>query len=144
MKLGTETLGERMENLLFEDIEVVYASRAISTDLKDGIDADGITYRDIRVFTCNRPFDFWIIRRDDEPDQQQFSTLKNVVLDTVNIRDYAAEKNGGETSHIQGYDPQHTVQDLSFRNVHLKGSLIHDINNLPLETNQFINNIRFE
>lgn len=144
MKLGTETLGEQMDNILFEDIEVVYASRVISTDLKDGLTASNITYRDIRVHQCNRPFDFWIIPREDHPDQKRFSNLQNVRLENVVIAQYGVEKNGGETSHLKGRDAEHTVKDITFLNVVIEGRPMRDLSYPIIKSNEFIENIHFE
>lgn len=144
MKLGTETVGGHMGNILFEDIEVVYASRVMSTDLKDGITGSNITFRDIRVFQCNRPFDFWIIRRADHPDQQIFSNLQNVIVDNLVIQHHAVENSGGETSHLMGHDAQHQVNGVTFRQVFIEGKQVVDLSFPKIKTNEFIQNIRFE
>ena len=143
MKIGTETLGSRIQRVLFEDIEVVSTSRVFGADLKDGVVAEDITLRDIRVFRCNRPLDLWILHREDSKTQDRFSNLRNVVIDRLHIRRAAIDDSGSEC-HIQGRDAEHTVSNVLLRDVRIAGKPILSAKDYPILTNEFLKDIRFE
>lgn len=143
MKIGTETLGSRIERVLFEDIEVVTTSRVFGADLTDGAVADDITLRDIRVFRCNRPFDLWILNRADVEAQEHFSNLRNVKFEHVHIRRAAIDPSGFEC-HIQGRDAEHMVENVLLRDVRIAGNPILSAEDYPIRMNEFVNDIRFE
>lgn len=143
MKIGTETLGSRIERVLFEDIEVVSTSRVFGADMKDGAVADNITLRDIRVFRCNRLVDLWILHREGAEAQDRFSNLSNVVIDRLHIRRAGIDPAGYE-SHIQGRDADHLVTNVLLRDVRIAGKALLSPDDYPIQMNEFVKDIRFE
>lgn len=143
MKIGTETLGVKIERVLFEDIEVVSASRVFGADLKDGAVVEDLTLRDIRVFRCNRPFDLWILHREDASSQERFSNLSNVVLDRLHLRRAQIDPSGFEC-HIQGRDAKHQVRNVLVHDLVIDGKPILGQKDYPILMNAFVENIRFE
>jgi hypothetical protein len=143
LKLGTETLGEAMENIVFEDIEIVECSRAIAADLKDGVTARGVVFRRVRVHRCNRPFDLWIIRREDQADQTRFSRLEDVLFEDVEFCVWGTEGKNGE-SHVLGRDETHAVEGVVFRRVTVEGRPLRALEAPAFETNAFARGLRFE
>lgn len=143
LKLGTETLGEKMENIVFEDIEIVECSRAIAADLKDGVTARGVVFRRVRVHRCNRPFDLWIIRREDQADQTRFSRLEDVLFEDVEFCVWGTEGKNGE-SHVLGRDETHAVEGVVFRRVSVAGRPLRGLEAPAFETNEFVRGLRFE
>lgn len=123
MKIGTETRGGAIENILFEDIDVVRAGRPIGVELKDGAVARNIVFRDIRVFECNRPFDFMVMRRQDEPGQARFSRLESAEIDGMDVRRHAIDGAWFECN-IQGLDDRHAVESLLLSNVVVGGRAV--------------------
>ncbi|PJF33504.1 MAG: hypothetical protein CUN57_01995, partial [Phototrophicales bacterium] len=69
LKIGTETRTSRMRDITFEDIDLIETSRAFGLDVKDGAIVENVTFKNIRVHVCNRPFDFWIIPREKHENQ---------------------------------------------------------------------------
>ena len=124
MKIGTETRGDSIERILFENNLVVSCGRAIGIELKDGAIARDVVFRNIRVRECNRPFDFQILRRQDEPTQKVFSKLESAVVEHLVIDRHAVE-GAWSTSQVHGLDSGHTVSGL-----HLSGCCLSD---LPME-----------
>ncbi|MCD8481315.1 MAG: glycosyl hydrolase family 28 protein [Verrucomicrobia bacterium] len=143
MKVGTETLGEAMQNIEFEDIDVVSAGRVFAIDLKDGAVGSQIVFRNIRVHECNRPLDFWILTREDQRDQTRFSNLSGVLLESVDITRTGIE-GSGEESHIMGLNTNHTVSDVCIRNLRIAGQAVRTANDFKLALNPYAMNIRFE
>ena len=143
LKLGTETLGEAMENIIFEDIEIVACSRALAIDLKDGVSVRGVVFRRVRVHRCNRPFDFWILTREDRAGQERFSRLSGVRLENVDFCQVGVEGRNGE-SHVLGRDAEHGVEDITFRHVTIEGAPLRALEGPAFETNAFATKLRFE
>jgi hypothetical protein len=135
-KIGTETLGGFMENIVFEDMDIVQASRAFAADMKDGAVGRNLVFRDIRVHRCNRPFDFWILSREKHENQSRFSRLEGIELSNIDFKTIGIEGSNAEC-HIQGRSQENNVSGVSFRNVLLEGKPL-DPNSHPLvETNPF-------
>jgi hypothetical protein len=137
LKIGTETLGGAMEDIVFEDIDVVSCGRALAIDMKDGATARRIAFRDVRVHRCNRPFDFWIIRRDDEPAQQRFSRIRDVLLERVEFRRMRIEPEGWE-SHLFGLDADHRIEGVCFREVRWLGEPLRELKAPDVHVNEHV------
>lgn len=135
-KIGTETLGGVMENIVFEDIDIVQASRAFAADMKDGATGRNLAFRDIRVHRCNRPFDFWILSREKQENQTNFSKLEGIEVSNVAFHRAGIEgANAG--CHIQGRSPEHNVNGVRFRGVTLEGAPLDPARHPLVETNAF-------
>lgn len=143
MKVGTETLGETMEDIRFEDIEVVSCSRAIALDMKDGAAARRVTFRRVRVHRCNRPFDVWVTLRGDQADQTRFSRIEEVLFEDVEFRVRGVEGKNGE-SHVTGHDENHAVDGVTFRRVSLAGRPLRALEAPEVITNAFVRGLRFD
>jgi hypothetical protein len=134
-KIGTETLGGVMEDIVFEDIDIVQASRALGADMKDGAVGRRLRFRDIRVHRCNRPFDFWILAREGQQDQTRFSRLEDIELSRVDFRETGIEGNHAEC-HLQGRSPEHPVTNIRFHHVCMQGQRVDPANHSLIFINQ--------
>ncbi|MCC5848446.1 MAG: hypothetical protein JJU29_10150 [Verrucomicrobia bacterium] len=119
-KIGTETLGGFMEDIVFEDIDIVQASRAFAADMKDGATGRRLAFRNIRVHRCNRPFDFWIISREGQENQTRFSRLEEIEVANVDFAVTGIEGANGEC-HLQGRGPAHNITGVRFHGVSWEG-----------------------
>ena len=140
MKLGTETRGGQIRDVIFEDIDVVECSRVIGVDLKDGVEGRNLRFRNLRVRRCNRPFDFWILSREGQTGQTLFSKLRNVLVENLRI-DRMGTEGQNQTSHIQGRDDTHDVRDITLKGVQIEGRDIRELNDLDLELNAFARDV---
>ncbi|MCC5846237.1 MAG: hypothetical protein JJU05_18470 [Verrucomicrobia bacterium] len=136
-KIGTETLGGFMEDIVFEDIDIVQASRAFAADMKDGATGRNLAFRNIRVHRCNRPFDFWILSREKHENQTRFSRLENIEIAHVDFAVTGIEGSNAEC-HIQGRSPEHTLRGLRFREVFLAGKPFNPADHPLVRKNAFI------
>ncbi len=137
LKIGTETLGGAMEDIVFENIDIVSCGRALAIDMKDGATARRIVFRDLRVHRCNRPFDFWIVRRDDEPEQTRFSQVGDVLLERVEFRRMQIEPEGWE-SHLAGLDADHRIEGVRFRDVSWSGEPLRELKAPDILVNEHV------
>jgi len=137
MKIGTETRGQLIENILFEGNLVVGCGRAIGAELKDGAAARNVTFRNIRVRECNRPFDIQILRRQDHPQQSSFSRLESARIEGLIIDRHAIN---GEwfTSHVHGLDHEHPARGVVITDCSLSGNPLASCGPENLETNEFV------
>jgi hypothetical protein len=140
LKIGTETRGGRIGHIRFEDLHIVEASRAIGLDLKDGAEAHDILFHRIHVRRCNRPFDVWVIPRDDEPRQTRFSKIRDVTIDDLRIERSATEGTN-HTSHLAGRGPNFGVHDLRFRRLVINGRPVLGPGDMDLEVNEWVSGI---
>lgn len=140
LKIGTETRGGRIGYIRFEDIHIVETSRVIGLDLKDGAEAHDIGFHRIHVRRCNRPFDLWVIPREDQPGQTRFSQIRGVTIDELWIERSAIE-GSNQTSHLAGRGPDFKVQEISFRQLVIDGRHVRGPADLDLAVNDWVEGI---
>ncbi|MEX0326843.1 MAG: glycoside hydrolase family 28 protein [Puniceicoccaceae bacterium] len=143
MKIGTETRGAIIEDVLWENNRVITCARPIAAEMKDGAVARNITWRNIVVEECNRPFDLEIILRQDEPDQKHFSSLENISIENLDIERYRIEEDWYQ-SHIRGLDAEHGISGVQLSGICLEGRIIQSVEDMELEVNEFAQGIRFD
>lgn len=143
MKIGTETRGERISAVSFESIDVLLASRVIGVDLKDGVAVEELSFRDIRVRRCNRPFDFWVLAREGHEGQSVFSSLRKVAVDRLTIEESGIEGQN-QCSHIHGRENGSDVADLVFTNMMIDGRAVTSPEAMEVEINKATRQIRFQ
>ncbi|MCC5789956.1 MAG: hypothetical protein JJT75_09990 [Opitutales bacterium] len=142
MKIGTETRGERIGKILFEDCDIVSCSRAFAADLKDGAKVSNITFRNITVHHCNRPFDFWILEREKQKDQRIFSRLSDVLLERIDFVRLRTE-GSGFTAHVQGRSPEADISGLTFKAVTMEGRPFLGWEDFEVEINEWVRQVCF-
>jgi hypothetical protein len=142
LKIGTETRGERISGLRFENIHIIEASRVIGLDMKDGVQAHDVSFKDIHVRLCNRPFDIWVIPREDEPGQTRFSSIRKVTLENVRI-DRSGSEGANQTSHIMGRAEGFDVQGVILSKLQIDGRLVKQAADMDLETNEWATGIEY-
>jgi polygalacturonase len=135
MKIGTETRGGLIENVTWENNEVILCGRPIAIEAKDGALARNITWRNIHVHECNRPFDLEIMRRQDEPDQKRFSRIENATIENLTIDTYGTEGDW-YTCHIRGLDKEHGIDHVRIKNLSLEGERIRDLSDMEISVNE--------
>jgi polygalacturonase len=143
MKIGTETRGGLIEDVTWENNEVVFCGRPIAAEMKDGAVARNIVWRNIRVRECNRPFDLEVMRRQDDPEQARFSRIENVILENVAIDNYGMEGKW-HISNIRGLDRDHGIRGVLLKNIHLGPRPLTRLPHPEIRLNGFAEDIRVE
>ena len=136
LKVGTETKGAVMRNILFEDNDVIECDRGLALYCNDGASFENIRFVNNRI---ERNF----------PDSQrriiQFSIgnrsgkgqIRNVLI--KNCIFYENFPNG---SILKGLDDEHTINGLVFDNVTIKGKKMTSLQDLGIKETQFVKNIK--
>ncbi len=83
LKIGTETRGESMTRITFEDCDVIRAGEAMAIDLLDTANLLDITYRAVRAHGSDTGVHFLV--RPREPDQAVLGSLHGVRLEQVHF-----------------------------------------------------------
>lgn len=140
LKIGTETRGERIGKVRFENIHIVETSRVIGLDLKDGAQAHDVAFSDIHVRRCNRPFDVWVIPREGYPEQTRFSTIRRITLENVRIEKSGSE-GSNQTSHIMGRADGFNVQGVRLRGLEIDERTVKVATDMDLEINEWVSEV---
>jgi len=135
MKIGTETRGGVIEDVIWENNDIIFCSRPIAIEAKDGALVRNITWGNIHVHACNRPFDLEVMRRQDEPDQKRFSGIDNATIEKLEIDTYGTEGDW-YTCHIRGLDKEHGIDNVRIRNFSLEGKSIEDLSDMEISVNE--------
>lgn len=140
MKIGTETRGELIEDVTWENNHIVHCGRPIAAEMKDGAVARNIKWCNNLVEECNRLFDLEVMRRQDEPDQKRFSRIESAAIENLIVDKYAIEGDW-YTSHIRGIDPEHGVHNVRLRNVCIQGKPVRETGDMELEVNDYVRHL---
>ncbi len=138
LKVGTETKGARMRNILFANNYVAEADRGLVLYCYDGALFEHIrfenNYFEKGLQTKNlKAIHFQIKERNGK------GQIRNVLIKNC---DFAASFS--TAAEIVGLDPQHTIDGILFKNVRMGGTLLLSPKDLSATTNPFVKNIRFE
>lgn len=142
LKIGTETRGGHIGGLCFENIHIIEASRVIGLDMKDGAQAHDVCFKNIHVRRSNRPFDIWVIPREDEAAQTCFSSIRNVTLENVQI-DQSGSEGANQTSHIMGRDGHFDVQGVHIKDLTLDGRPVRAPSEMDVDINPWVGDVDF-
>jgi hypothetical protein len=117
LKVGTESRGEIMKDILFEDNDVVESDRGMSLYCSDGATYENIRYINNR-FEDNYPdakqssMNFTIIKRNSDSKPGQ---MKNIL-----IKDCSFVNQFPKQSEIYGFDENHRIE-VTFENLIIGG-----------------------
>jgi polygalacturonase len=138
LKVGTETKGEIMQNILFQDNCVLEADRGMALYC-----SDGALFQNIRFVgnyfekgfpdSQKKAIHFQIKKRSGE------GQIKNVL-----IEDCKFSENFHSSSEITGLDAQHTISGVRFKNLTVGGKRCSNVQDIHLKTNQYVQEISFE
>ena len=75
-KIGTETLGDEISEVLIEDCDVVCADRAVAVDCSDSASVKRLTFQGFRVAACGQAVSLAVTKRiSDQPYMGQIRDL---------------------------------------------------------------------
>lgn len=156
MEIGFETnKGKKADstitNITFEDITVLnnFHKPIISVHNADDAAIEGITFKDITVEheeigsgDSNLKFlvDIAVVYNDNWSSTAERGTISNVLIENVNFIEGAEN-----VSRIKGFDAQHGISDVTFRNVTMFGTKVTsaDEGNIKID-DATVSNVVFE
>lgn len=138
LKVGTETKGNSMRNIVFKNNYIVEADRGMVLYCYDGAKFENISflnnYFELGYQSSNlKAVHFQMKNRNGK------GQIRNVL-----IRDCTVASTFSNVSEIMGLDAGHTVEGVLFRNVRFGGKIVLSLQDIGAKTNEFVKNIRFE
>jgi len=138
-KVGTKTFGMTMDGLVFKDIDIVKAGRAIAIDANDTCVIQNAIFQDIRIEAADS--NLIDIEEDMAPTWRtapNTSTVKNVTFTNVS----AAVK---KLINIHGLSSTVNVNGVHFDNFSVQGSVLtsQTDSHATWNINQYVSNITF-
>jgi len=133
LKVGTESRGEIMKDIFFENNDVIESDRGMSLYCSDGAVFQNIRYINNR-FEDNYPdakrsgMNFTITKRNPGSKPGQ---IRDVI-----VQDCSFSKPFPQTSEIFGFDKDHRIQ-ITIKNLQIGGKKCGDLNQAQIKKNEF-------
>ncbi|WP_041536967.1 glycoside hydrolase family 28 protein [Pseudopedobacter saltans] len=138
LKVGTETKGKSMRNIVFSNNYVVEADRGLALYCYDGATFENIQFIN-NYIERNYPDSRRKAIHFEIKNRNGAGTIKNVL-----IKDCSIGEGFSKGSEMLGLDANHTIDGVVFKNLKVDGELCLQPEKLRLTTNKFVKNIRFE
>ena len=130
-KIGTETEGPQINNIVFENNDVLYSSHAASIWSRDGATIDNVWWRNIRVERIKpspyggqgMPFYFTVLPRDENANP---GSVTNLHIQNVTCETRTLGIDG--KSYIAGSDEDSKISNVEFTNLIIADSLVTNDN----------------
>jgi hypothetical protein len=146
MKLGTETRAD-IKNVTFDNNNILECDRGMSLYSRDGSVFENIHYTNNhfeRLFEDNQQrilqFELGDRAVDDAPGYvRRAGQIKNVLIENC-VYDYK----GNKESNIDGFDENHKISGVHFKNLIIQGTLCKDLKDAWIKLNKFTEDVTFE
>ena len=139
-KIGTKSMGQSMDNVVFKDIDVVAAGRALTMEGYDSAVIRNTTFEDVRVEESG----VFIKLALDEPPDWRSAANSSTYIDTyfTNVTSY-----GNRTVQLHGRSGSNgTINGVHFKNLVIQGNPVTSQNDPDASWNiaNGVTNITFE
>ena len=150
-KVGTKTFGESMNDIVFKDIDIINARRALVIDAVDTAHIDGTRFEDIRIEKVSG--DILDFNMDPEEIDWRANLGTCTVTNTI-VKNVASEQNA--SCHIMGnihdynkkdeyYGNEYYIDGVAFTNFVIADHVITGIDDGNIKLNlEYAKNITFE
>ena len=137
LKVGTETLSTNIQNLLFENNDIIHADRALTIYIEDGTTYENGTYTNNRAEyiggdNTQRIFD-WSIT-----DRSGVGSVSNIL-----VQNFSAESFSPHNSALAGFNSTHEISGVVFKNLWIAGQLRMSLSDARITTNSYVTNVTF-
>jgi polygalacturonase len=130
VKIGTETLADRMERVLFENVTIAGARGALVIYLRDGAVVKDVTYRNVVINNAQRAVEWEIVKR------KGVGRIEDVILQRIRV-DQAIH------STLAGYDQSHMISNVSIRDFMVAGKLATTPEQARFRMNDHVKQLHF-
>jgi len=139
-KIGTKTMGASMDGVVFKDIDVVKAGRALNIDAYDTAVVQNTRYENIRVEAADSLF---ISLDESMPPDWRDAANQSIIRDTYF---YDITSYGPKTINLQAKSTQYGIDGVHFKNVTINGQPVTSQNDSDATwtVNQFVTGITFD
>ena len=139
-KIGTKTFGSTIDGIVFRDIDIVRAGRAMAIDANDTARITNPTWEDIRVEAADSSLiDIEEDRAPDWRDSPNTSTVRNAFFTNV-------KSDVRKVINIHGKSSSVNVDGVHFSGLTIQGQAINSQSgsNATWDVNQYVSNITFQ
>ncbi|MDO5565793.1 MAG: hypothetical protein Q4G59_03980, partial [Planctomycetia bacterium] len=165
IKIGTETVAPQIKNIAFEDCDIIKTTNcAMSIDHKDRAAVSNVRYENIRVEMSETMLPSVYQRTKDEkytrtlekrsPElfvlyvaKMNSKDASRGTIRDVLIKDIQVTCSTEPVSRVGGYDDQHDLKGVTFKNVRFNGKLITseaEMNLIKGNNGKYVSDLRFE
>jgi polygalacturonase len=139
-KVGTKTMGQSIDGVVFRDIDVVKAGRALNIDAYDTALVQNTRFEDIRIEAADSSM---IALSQDEPPDWRDAANTSVIKDTYFINVSSEVK---KPINLHGRSATVNQDGVHFKNLSVAGKTITSQSdpNATWSINSFVTNIVFE
>ena len=139
-KIGTKTEGKSMDNVVFRDIDVIKAGRALVIDAYDTALITNTVFENIRI---KDPGGQIIVIEGNKVPAWRRAVNQSIVKDTY-FRNVSCEMEG--LISLQGKDAEHNITGVHFDNVTVAGKRLasQDDPAVKWTINEFVGNVTFK
>ena len=145
MEVGVELRADKVRNIRFENIDVIHSSTGypiMGIHHGDHAEVSGIVFRDIRIEDTPgaQLFDIRIANSVWNRDNRM-GNIRNITFSDI---DYIGTENNDvmlSNSRIEGYDDEHDIQNIDFRNITIKGKAAKNAKELGLDIYEYVRGV---
>jgi hypothetical protein len=139
-KIGTKTMGQSITGVVFRDIDVVKAGRALDIDAYDTAVVDGTVFEDIRVEAADS---ILIALEESMPPDWRDAANQSIIRNT-SFTNVASDVS--KSIDLHGGSDAYGVEGVHFKNFTVRGNAITSTNdpNAQFSVNAYATGITFE
>jgi polygalacturonase len=139
-KVGTKTMGQSMDGIVFRDIDVVKAGRALNIDAYDTAVVQNTRFENIRIEAADISM---IALSKDDPPSWRTAANTSVIKDTY-FTDISSDVK--QPINLRGFSTTANITGVHFKNLSVAGKVISSQTdaNANWSINSFVSNITFD
>jgi hypothetical protein len=139
-KIGTKTMGQSMDGVVFRDIDIVKAGRALNIDAYDTAVIQNTVFEDIRIEAADTSI---IALEEDDPPDWRSCANQCIIKDTQFIN-VSSEVN--KAINLHGRSAMYNITGVHFSNFTVAGRAVTSQNdpNASWSINSYVSDITFE
>lgn len=139
-KIGTKTMGQTMENVVFRDIDVVKAGRALNIDAYDTAVVRNTRFENIRIEAADSSM---IALSQDEPPDWRDAANTSVIRDTYFVN---VASDVRKPINLHGRSATVNISGVHFTNLTVEGKPVTSTMDMDAQwsINSFVSNITFD
>jgi polygalacturonase len=139
-KIGTKSMGQTMDGVVFRDMDVVKAGRAMTLEAYDTALVSNTTYEDVRVEAADSML---INIASDQPPDWRDAANASVVKDTYFTNISSDVK---KTINLHGRSSSVNINGVHFKNLTVQGKAVtsQTDSDASWSINSYVSNITFE
>jgi hypothetical protein len=139
-KIGTKTKGQTMQDVIFRDIDIVKAGRALCIDAYDTAVVSNTRFENIRVEKADS---ILIDVREDQPPDWRTCANQSIIRDTY-FTDLSSDQK--KVINLHGKDTTYNIDGVHFNNFTVQGNPVTSSNDpdASWSINSYVYNITFD